>query len=59
MAKVEVAEGAITDITKQYREQHSMANQTESGIEKVMQMFLQMRQDDKDREDRRLREERE
>ena len=57
--KVEVAEGAITDIAKPYREQHGMAKQTESGIEKMMQMFLQMRQDDKDRENRRLREERE
>ena len=38
------------------RQQQSMAQQQESGMEKMFQVFLQMRQEDKDREDRRERE---
>ena len=43
-------------LSHQVRQQQSMAQQQESGMDKMFQMFLQMRQEDKDREDRRERE---
>jgi len=43
-------------LSHQVRQQQSMAQQQESGMEKMFQMLLQFRQEDKDREDRRERE---
>jgi len=48
----EVAEQVVTGLFQQSREYH-MAKQTEGSMENMMQMFLQMRQEDKIREDKR------
>ena len=54
--KVEEAEETIIDLAQQCMEQQKMAKQTESGMEKMFQLIMQMRQEYKVREDKREKE---
>ena len=54
--KVEETEEQYSDLAQQCRQQQSMAKQTESGIEKLLQMMMQMRQEDKIRDEQREKE---
>ena len=42
-------------LSEQIKQQKTMAKQQEGGIERIFQMFLQMRTEDKEREERRER----